>query len=123
MSGPSIRRLYYSSGEIAEIAQIKPHILNGWESQFPQLKSVVRGGRRLFSPGDLQTVLKIKELKDQGFSNDKIREILFPPKARGSKATPVAEIRTRDGEGVHANSGWIAWVLGELRDILKALQR
>ncbi len=122
MSGPSIRRLYYSSGEIVEIAQIKLHILSGWESQFPQLKPLARGGRRLFSPGDLQTILKIKELKDRGYSNEKIREVLFPPKARGSKASTLKEIPAADGASEKMNAGLIAWILSELREILKSVQ-
>jgi DNA-binding transcriptional MerR regulator len=121
MSGPNIRRLYYSASEIAEAAKIKLPVLAGWEAQFSSLRPTVRGGRRLYTPGDLETVLNIKKCKDGGQSNDSIREALS-----GRKNREAGETEPSWPDGKEAPHGMIdqelaAEILRGLREILQML--
>lgn len=77
MNGLGIRRLYFSTSDVSEIAKVQPHVLRSWESKFPNLNpSKSKSGRRLFKPGDLDLVLIIKKLKDKGYTEEKIRSLL-----------------------------------------------
>jgi DNA-binding transcriptional MerR regulator len=56
-------RLYYSISEVSEIAEVKPHVLRYWESQFRILKPKKnRAGNRMYRPRDLNLVLTIRDL-------------------------------------------------------------
>ena len=37
---------YFTIGEVAELCDVKPHVLRYWEQEFPQLKPVKRRGNR-----------------------------------------------------------------------------
>jgi DNA-binding transcriptional MerR regulator len=77
MNGLRIRRLYYSTTDVSEIAKVQPHVLRSWESKFPNLNpSKSKSGRRLFRQGDLDLVLIIKKLKDEGYTEEKIRNLI-----------------------------------------------
>lgn len=123
MSGPSIRKLYYSTAEVSEIAQVKPYVLNNWEALFPLFKPTVRGNRRLFTPGELELVLKIKELKDKGCSNEAIREELSRQKKHESKELTDLKPGEFVQDSVKMDSGIAAHIIRELEDILKMLSR
>jgi len=117
MLGPNIRKLYYSAGEVAEIARIKPHVLTGWEVQFPQLRPTIRGGRKLYTPSDLDWILKVKVMKDQGQSNERIREAMS-----GSRPGESAEGGHRgQTEGTDLGSNRIAGIIRELKEILRMI--
>lgn len=77
MNDLRIRRLYYSTSDVSEIAKVRPHVLRSWEAKFPNLKpSKSKSGRRLFKPSDLDLVLIIKRLKDEGYTEEKIYNLL-----------------------------------------------
>jgi DNA-binding transcriptional MerR regulator len=58
-----LAKSYYSIKETSEIAQIKPHVLRYWESEFRTLKpKKTHGGRRRYSVEDLKLLLAIKKL-------------------------------------------------------------
>ena len=77
MQGPNIKRLYYSTAEVSKLVKVQPYVIRKWESKFSFLNSVKKqSGRRLFKPDDLETVKKIKKLKEVGYTNDKINEIM-----------------------------------------------
>jgi len=78
MDGPKIRRLYYSAGEIAKIADVSPRVLRTWERKFPSFKpSKSKTGRRLFRPEDLDLILLIKKFKEYGYTDKKINDLLL----------------------------------------------
>ena len=57
------RKVYYSIGEVANIAGVKPHILRFWESEFSILNPKKnRSGIRAYQERDIQVVLLIKKL-------------------------------------------------------------
>ncbi len=60
---------YFTIGEVAELCQLKSHVLRYWEQVFPQLEPSKRRGRRYYQRVDLELVLEIKSLlHDQGFT-------------------------------------------------------
>ena len=59
----STDRLFYKIGEVSAIAEIEPHVLRYWESEFPFLKPRKnKTGQRVYTRKDLELVLKIKNL-------------------------------------------------------------
>ena len=60
---------YFTIGEVAEISELKSHVLRYWEQVFPQLEPSKRRGRRYYQKKDVLLVLEIKSLlHDQGFT-------------------------------------------------------
>jgi len=60
---------YFTIGEVAEISDLKSHVLRYWEQVFPQLEPSKRRGRRYYQKRDVLLVLEIKSLlHEQGFT-------------------------------------------------------
>lgn len=58
-----VKKLYYSIGEVSEIAQLKPYVLRYWESEFSNLSpSKNRAGNRVYTEKDINRILEIKRL-------------------------------------------------------------
>jgi len=77
MNGPHIRRLYYSTTEVSKMIDVRPYIIRKWEKKFPFFNSVKKhSGRKFFKPSDIETVKKIKRLKEVGYTNEKINQII-----------------------------------------------
>ena len=56
-------KLYFSIGEVADLCQLKPHVLRYWEQEFSQLSPTKRrGNRRYYQRKDLLLVRQIKSL-------------------------------------------------------------
>ena len=61
--GTSIKKLYYSIGEVSEITGLKQYVLRYWESEFPSLSpSKNRAGNRVYKERDIQYIQLIKHL-------------------------------------------------------------
>jgi DNA-binding transcriptional MerR regulator len=63
-------KLYYSITEVAELTNVKPHVLRYWETEFKALRPKKnRAGNRTYRAGDIKLVRDIKELLyDDGFT-------------------------------------------------------
>src|SRR5476649_2425124 len=49
--------------EVAEIMDLPQHVLRFWETRFPQIKPLKRGGgRRYYRPDDVELLRAIKQL-------------------------------------------------------------
>ena len=58
-----VKKLYYSIGEVSEIAQLKPYVLRYWESEFSNLSPAKnRAGNRVYTEKDINRILEIKRL-------------------------------------------------------------
>ncbi len=56
-------RLFYKIGEVSNIAEIEPHVLRYWETEFPFLKPRKnKTGQRIYTRKNLELVLQIKNL-------------------------------------------------------------
>ncbi len=58
-----VKKLYYSIGEVSEIAQLKSYVLRYWESEFSNLSPAKnRAGNRVYTEKDVNRILEIKRL-------------------------------------------------------------
>ena len=66
---------YFTIGEVADICDIKPHVLRYWEREFPQLSDVSRRqNRRYYQRDEVELILTIKKLlREDGFTIDGAR--------------------------------------------------
>ena len=61
--GKSIKKLYYSIGEVSEMTGLKQYVLRYWESEFSCLSpSKNRAGNRIYREKDIQYIRYIKYL-------------------------------------------------------------
>jgi DNA-binding transcriptional MerR regulator len=65
-----VRKIYYSITEVAEMADVKPHVLRYWETEFAALRPRKnRAGNRTYREKDVRLVLLIKKLLyEDGFT-------------------------------------------------------
>src|SRR5205807_8149983 len=65
-------------GEVAEDLDLPAHVLRFWESKFPQLKPLKRGGgRRYYRPEDVVLLRRIRQcLYQDGYTIRGVRQLL-----------------------------------------------
>ena len=115
MQGPNIKRLYYSTVEISKMVNVRPYLIRKWESKFTFLNSVKKqSGRKLFKPDDLEIVKKIKRLKEIGYTNEKINEIM------NQDETSVKEVTFQPTQN-HVVKPLLQEIYRELKSILRIL--
>jgi DNA-binding transcriptional MerR regulator len=75
--------------EVATDLDVPPHVLRFWESKFPQIKPLKRGGgRRYYRPEDVELLRRIKELLyTNGYTIKGVQKLL-----RGGKATDPDDV-------------------------------
>ena len=63
-------KLYYSITEVAELTNVKPHVLRYWETEFKALRPKKnRAGNRTYRSGDIELIQAIKKLLyDEGYT-------------------------------------------------------
>jgi DNA-binding transcriptional MerR regulator len=71
-------KLYFKIGEVSKIAEVAPHVLRYWESEFPVIRPKrANSKQRLYRRTDVETVLKIKTLlHGRGFTISGARRFL-----------------------------------------------
>jgi len=63
MGKGSVKKLYYSIGEVSRITELEPHVLRYWETEFARLKPQKnKAGNRTYRIKDIQQILQIKKL-------------------------------------------------------------
>lgn len=77
------RKIYYSITEVAEMADVKPHVLRYWETEFSILRPKKnRAGNRTYQEKDVKLVLQIRKLLyEEGFTIKGARKRLQDKKA------------------------------------------
>ncbi len=101
---------YFTIGEVAELWDVKPHVLRYWEQEFPQLKPVKRrGNRRYYQRHDVLLIRQIRSLLyDEGFTIGGARQRL---EGEGAK------------DDVSQSQQIIRQTLVELEELLALLKR
>ncbi len=86
---------YFTIGEVAELCEVKPHVLRYWEQEFPQLKPVKRrGNRRYYQRHDVLLIRQIRSLLyDEGFTIGGARQRLEGEGAKGDVSRSQQIIR------------------------------
>jgi len=77
-SANSIKKLYYSIGEVSKVTELKQYVLRYWETEFKQLNpSKNKAGNRTYRQKDIDVILNIKDLLyNQKFTIDGARKML-----------------------------------------------
>jgi DNA-binding transcriptional MerR regulator len=115
-------------GEVAEDLELPPHVLRFWESKFPQLKPLKRGGgRRYYRPEDIVLLRQIRQcLYRDGYTIRGVQKLLREGGLRpgdGPAAAPddPAAARRAKAQAAPAVSETARSVLQEARqDLLDA---
>jgi len=111
----SVKKLYYSIGEVAEMTQLKPYVLRYWETEFPSLQpSKNRAGNRTYRDQDIDLLFQIKDLLyNQKYTIEGARQQLAKQREGGTD-----DQETRDLIALRKSIGQLKH---ELREILKLL--
>ena len=127
-------KLYYRIGEVAQITEVKPHVLRYWETEFRWMappKS--RSKQRLYRRKDIEMILAIKrllyeerytiagarqQLKDLGLAG--VEEAAAESAAASSKREPSAEeiLARQLAEQLRATYQKLRGEIEEIRDLL-----
>ena len=63
MQAKSVKKLYYSIGEVSDITELKQYVLRYWETEFTQLKPPKnKAGNRTYRMSDIECINYIKDL-------------------------------------------------------------
>src|SRR5579864_3522421 len=70
--------VFRTIGEVAEDLDLPAHVLRFWESKFPQLKPLKRGGgRRYYRPEDIALLSRIRQcLYQDGYTIRGVQKLL-----------------------------------------------
>lgn len=84
--------------EVAEELDLPAHVLRFWETKFPQIQPLKRGGgRRYYRPADVDLIARIRDLlHHQGYTIRGVQQ-LFKSEERAARqqvASPVALVAT-----------------------------
>jgi len=101
---------YFTIGEVAELCDVKQHVLRYWETEFPSLDPVKRrGNRRYYQRHDVLMVRQIRGLLyEQGYTIGGARLRLEGTEARQESAISQQIVRQ---------------VRAELEEVLQMLKR
>lgn len=78
MKQAGIRKLYYSIGEVAALADLEAHVLRYWETEFENLRPKKnRAGNRVYTERDIEVVRRIQHLlKEDKYTIEGARQVL-----------------------------------------------
>lgn len=122
---PKATDAFRNIGEVSAELGVRKHVLRFWESKFPQLKPMKRGGgRRYYRPADVQLLRGIRHLlQTAGYTIKGVQKILREQGADEVKrlasapAAKPAAARTLGAAEVKALRE-VASVLGDVRTLL-----
>ena len=83
--------MYYSIGEVSELASVEPHVLRYWETIFKELSPRKnKAGNRTYREQDITFVLKLKELiQDKKYSTAGAKKFLEQQQGKISDSEPA----------------------------------
>ena len=128
MSGPAEKR--FKIGEVCRMAGVQPYVLRYWETEFPPLApGKTGGGQRLYTQGEIDVILRIKELLyDEGFTiagaKKKLEAELDESGAlRTAEPEPVETTAKKKSRPAPQARAAIGKIRRELEEILEMLSR
>ena len=85
--------VFRTIGEVAEDLDLPAHVLRFWESKFPQLKPLKRGGgRRYYRPEDIALLSRIRQcLYQDGYTIRGVQKLLTDGALGSAGHTEAAE--------------------------------
>lgn len=125
---PIPAKRYFTIGEVAELCDVKPHVLRYWETEFPTLKPVKRrGNRRYYQRADVLVIRQIRGLLyEEGYTIGGARLRIDTEKqapAASAKAKPAAAALPRAGTAIASTDvAMLLEVREELESVLALLR-
>ena len=115
----SIKKLYYSIGEVSKITELKQYVLRYWETEFKQLNpNKNKAGNRTYRQKDIALILAIKNLLyNEKFTIEGARKMLSQPPS--STKEPKTIITNKPGMGKKT----LMKIRTDLQSILDELQK
>jgi len=84
---------YRTTSEVSEELDLPAHVLRFWESKFPEIKPIKRGGgRRYYRPEDVDLLRQIRQfLYQEGYTIRGVQKLLRDgaPRDKGAPKPPV----------------------------------
>lgn len=115
----SIKKLYYSIGEVSKVTELKQYVLRYWETEFKQLNpSKNKAGNRTYRQKDIDLILQIKDLLyNQKFTIEGARKMLSGVEA------PTAETALETEAKTSVDLDLLIKIRSELKSILEHLRQ
>ena len=88
---------YFTIGEVAELCNVKAHVLRYWEQEFSQLRPMKRrGNRRYYQHHEVLMIRRIRDLLyEQGFTisgaRNRLQELAHVPTPTSTQACATPE--------------------------------
>lgn len=117
---PIPAKRYFTIGEVAELCDVKPHVLRYWETEFPTLKPVKRrGNRRYYQRADVLVIRQIRGLLyEEGYTIGGARLRIDTEKQAPSAA---AKAKAASAASVPAPAGIDVALLRQVREELESV--
>jgi DNA-binding transcriptional MerR regulator len=109
--------------EVADDLHIPQHVLRFWETKFPQLKPLKRGGgRRYYRPEDIALLRRVSDLLyTQGYTIKGVQRLLREGGLEEAVAASAAPPATADPPEPETGVAALRAILEELEDISASL--
>ena len=122
-SGPRLKKSPSAFRTISEVAaelEVPQHVLRFWETKFPQVRPLKRGGgRRYYRPSDVALLRRIRELLYRdGYTIKGVQRLL-----REEGVRTVVAARPAEGAGEARLRPVLETVLHELEELRDLLRR
>ena len=110
-------KLYFKIGEVSKLAEVAPHVLRYWESEFSTIKPKRAGSKqRLYRRKDVELILVIKNLlHSQGYTIAGAKKLI-------SETDDLESIRLEEKQS-RAHAEQLETIKGELLEIRDLLNR
>lgn len=116
----SIKKLYYSIGEVSKTTGLKQYVLRYWETEFKQLNPTKnKAGNRTYRQKDIDLIMNIKSLLyDEKFTIEGARKMLSQPVVKKVLTKPKASSVESS-----VNKKTLMKIRSELKSILDELEK
>ncbi|QER41376.1 MerR family transcriptional regulator [Thermodesulfobacterium sp. TA1] len=114
---PKKESLYVPISEVAQLLNVKTHVLYYWEKKIPQLKPYKISNRKFYKKDQLELLFKVKKLVEEGYTLEGVKKSLSLKKLEQPALFNPKEIITQE----KVLRKVIKEVLKELKDIYRSL--
>ena len=110
--------------EVSSDLEVPPHVLRFWETKFPQIKPLKRGGgRRYYRPEDVSLLRQIRQLLyNDGYTIKGVQRLLKEGALKNTAQLGVATANEPDEQKQPQNSTASSQEKATLRSIVDELQ-
>jgi DNA-binding transcriptional MerR regulator len=110
--------------EVSNDLEVPPHVLRFWETKFPQIKPLKRGGgRRYYRPEDVALLRQIRQLLyNDGYTIKGVQRLLKEGALKNTAQLGVATANEPDEQKQPQNSTTSSQEKAALRSIVDELQ-